>query len=209
MSNISSYNLLLPLDISISVLGFKNLHKYLKNNYLDNDALINNYVSGFHALGTLLNCILCLKYNNNIWNVWCTRNFLTGYMLYDILYILMNKRYGIISFGYLYHHIITILFIFNNFNKYNIPLILMFAELSNLPGYLVYHKIKNNCMDICVYKRFQFINYLIIRIPILGTLGINLLMKTVKGRQILYLITPVYFMGVIWTILLGKQIHKN
>ena len=59
------YNTLSLLDIGISTLGYRNLHKYIRNNYDIGNNLINNYISCFHALGTIFNCMVYSTYKNS------------------------------------------------------------------------------------------------------------------------------------------------
>ena len=199
----------------IAVVGltslFIGINKYLSVKYKNkNKKLIINYTSGVHAYGSV---ILGLTFNlskillNR--NLTTFENFIklysTSYFIYDS-FITINTIKGIPKYLYLYHHIISII-VLNS--KINFPVIdmLILAEISNLPYYIVYDYIHQPIKDeqkIIFWKKVQKINYVIIRIPIFGIVLINYLMKN-NITLISCISIPMYFLGVIWSYKLFKD----
>lgn len=186
-----------------SYLGFQGIFYYLNERKKYTIGMSQNGVSTTHAIGAIsLSFIYYLIENRNIYNI--LANFSTGYFTFDFLCCLFNMKNSILKYAYLYHHIASI-YICNILPKYGAPSILFWAELSNIPTYIVYYYIKNrNRNSVFFWKYIQLITYLIIRIPILGYLLYKKIIFLQDEKYKIYPVLPVYIMGLIWSIKLLK-----
>ena len=139
-----------------------------------------------------------------------------GYFLYDIKN-LINKtenRFSPLNMIYIYHHIFTISIIFLNKINHAIIPILFYAELSTIPTIILYHDIKTNpegkhTLTRQTLKLIQVISFVPIRIIVLGYYTYNEVFNptTESGKVPLaiYLASPLYFFGVLWSIIIIIQ----
>ena len=197
----------------ISLIGltglFFGINKYISSRY-ENVKLVTNYTSAVHAYGSVifgLTFYLSKILLNR--NLLIFENFIilfsTSYFIYDS-YITIITLKGIHKYLYLYHHLISII-VLNS--KINFPIIdmLILAEISNLPYYIVYDYIHQPIKDqkkIVFWKNIQKINYVIIRIPIFAGVIINYQMKN-KITWISYVSIPMYFLGILWSFKLFRD----
>ena len=65
-----------------------------------------------------------------------------GYFMFDIFYMLNNRKFDTLRGLYFYHHLASIYLISLNHNQYNWINIIFWSELSNIPNYLVYYIMK-------------------------------------------------------------------
>lgn len=178
----------------ITSIRYKNFGKRITNK------MARNWVSFFHAFTAV---ITSFNYycNQNSLNYWLMENFSSGYFIFDFLYIINYDKISMISYAYLYHHLASIYILING-RDYDVYRILLFAELSNLPSYFVYHNIKiKDDIKILFWKRIQKIFYVIIRLPVLGYLTYDI-SNNVEDQTPIYICFPVYIMGIIWSIIL-------
>ena len=92
------------------------------------------------------------------------------------------------------------LFILNKSSDYQIYKILFWAEISNIPMYIVYHYMKTepDSLKLEIWKQIQKYTYLIARIPILGYYSYQIYLIT-DEKIAFYLCFPIYLLGIIWT----------
>ena len=156
-----------------------------------------NFVAATHATGSSLMAAGYLYTKNlNLYNV-LTR-YSTGYFIFDFIYCMRHLKNNSLKYAYLYHHLASI-YIVNMPVKYGGPLILFWAELSNIPSYFVYYYLKKDKKKKSeLWKKIQLFSYLGIRIPILGYLLYQKL-KTLPDKHTIYPVIPVYIMGIIWS----------
>ena len=167
-----------------------------------------NYTSAFHAIGsTVMSSIYLLSNKYNLLNTGTVqllghsiKSFSSGYFIYDsvITCYTMNGSSRII---FLYNHLAALLMINSNIN-FPVYDILFWAELSNLPYYVVYyylHQPQQNKEKIILWKNIQKYLYSIIRIPIFGYYIGNHLYY---NNNMLYncILAPVYLLGCGWTL---------
>ena len=161
--------------------------------------LSNNYTSFNHAFLSICFLIYYFLYNqeetyNHI------RGLSTGYFMFDLLFMFINKPLNLYYLSMIYHHIISIYGL--NIDSYCYQeYLLFFAEISNIPSYLVYHNIHTKGKNLLFWKNVQVVVYNLIRVPVLGYL-LYLNYFHTDSREIAYLITPVYFMGLAWSFTL-------
>jgi len=192
---------------------YNNLNSFFKFNifewgfysFLKDRKLSRNAVSLTHASGAIaLNAMHILWPNTTLFNtciVWST-----GYFLYDIHFILMYEKLNKIRLGYLYHHLATCFILRYPPNLYYTDQMLFWGELSNIPSYFVYHYLHSVPLSqkLQWWQKVQKIVYGGIRVPVLTWLTMTIWHKAPSKFPLLF-VTPVYFMGLAWTIKLLKK----
>ncbi len=169
--------------------------------------LANNFTALAHASGATILAGLYLCGNGALWGPLV--DFSTGYFLYDFLQILMHGKRNRTNAAYLYHHLASIYIIGQDPEIYRGGEILFWGELSNLPMYYVYYLIKtNNQSKVLFWKKTQAIVYSCIRLPVLGWLGYKTI-PNVADKTPFYVVTPVYFLGMYWSLHLWRKLLKR
>ena len=191
------------LDSFVSLMGFNFLESSIKLVNGKSIRMANNFTALFHAIGAsglTFGYLFLSPKNESLYYIFKT--FSTGYFLYDIGFC-MKQMKGILKYCYLYHHLASIFYINSNvlYGAEGFGL----AELSNIPSYIVYYLLKTKNPNIKLWKKIQFIIYALIRLPMLGYM-LNLSYKNNENKLPVYLMTPVYIMGLIWTKRLYEQI---
>ena len=191
------------MDRCVSFIGFKSIHTILNLKMERN--MSNNFTSLFHACGSSM---IALSYliSGDESTYYILKNFSTGYFLYDTYHNIKYIKQPLSSL-YVYHHLATTYYIHQNPKIYKSGQIMFFAEISNIPSYFVYYYLKNskNTKKIKFFKWLQFYVYTFIRLPVLSYYTYNLL-KNTEDKHPVYIILPVYFMGLIWSYTLGKNL---
>ncbi len=204
---------------------FFSIRKYFKH-YSNSEKLGINFTSLTHAcISTLLSgCYLFNKYFYNYESIILDnsiRTFSAGYFIYDNYNCIKNYN-GILRIAYVYHHIATLLALMTYSSNFKVHELLFFAELSNIPSYIVYYYLykkkkddysnKNEYFNIIkkvkLWKKIQKYIYCFIRIPIIGFISIDALYLNYNNKEILNKILftmPVYLMGLIWSYKLVKD----
>ena len=192
------------LDIFISFLGFGNVHLFFQS-FMERK-LANNFTALFHASGCVAMTLLYFKDKSSLLH-YIIKKFSSGYFLYDTLHTIKYRDFDILSFLYVYHHIATSYYIHQNPLIYRTLEILAVGELSNIPSYYVYYLLKNsdNSKLLKQAKRLQFLIYSFIRLPIASYLTYSVFQRSFDKRPI-YIILPIYFMGLSWTHSLYKKL---
>ena len=95
---------------------------------------------------------------------------------------------------------------------------MFWAELSNLPSYVVYYLLKMKQREqnaqrlvaltkyVKIAKWIQFALYSSIRIPYFGYLTYKTITE-VEDKKPIFIVLPVYIMGIIWTAKLWKGLR--
>ena len=178
----------------------------------DKNNLVVNYTSGVHAFGSTIMCLthvisdklnLLNQYNLDLYG-FNIRSFSTGYFIYDSLVTLFNQK-GLNRFVFLYHHIFSLCILNSNVN-YPIYEVLFWAELSNLPYYMVYyylHQPIKNTQKINKWKNIQKYLYFIVRGPILSYYVYEQLVYR-DHTYYHYMMVPVYLLGCVWSFRMFK-----
>ena len=175
---------------------FKGLQYLLQTRY--SIKMSQNFVAASHAIGA---SILSFGYLSSINPYFYSTlvSYSTGYFIYDFIYCLRHLKNTNLKWAFLYHHIASV-YIINMPAKYCGPLILFWAELSNIPSYPVYYYLKKGeTLSVNLWKKRQLFAYICIRIPVLGYLLYTNL-STIPDPHILYPIIPVYIMGIVWSL---------
>ena len=204
---------------------FFSIKKYFKH-YSNSEKLGMNFTSLTHAcISTLLSSIfLYNKYFNNYESVLLDntiRTFSASYFIYDNLNCIKNYN-GILRFAYIYHHIASLLALMQYSPNFKIHELLLCAELSNIPSYIVYYYLHQkkkenysnkdeyfgNFKKVKKWKKIQKYIYCLIRIPIIGYISAEGLYLNYNDNEMLNKVlftTPVYLMGLIWSYKLVKE----
>jgi len=163
--------------------------------------LAMNSTALFHASSASL---LSIGYLFQFINPKCIQINSAGYFIFDFIYLIKNRKMDKLRFMYLYHHIATLSYISLDPNKYNWPYVILYAELSNIPSYFVYHSMKKDLeagkvisRKTEILKNIQLTTYTIIRLFVLGYYGYLDLKKENKPIPV-YLTSMLYMFGVIW-----------
>ena len=107
-----------------------------------------------------------------------------------------------VIFYMIHHHLSTVNYLRNTNIVYRVPEVLFWAELSNIPSYLVYNMMKQtkNEKQIKTLKKLQFYVYSFIRVPLITKLLYETLNSDkIENKTSLYMILPIYVMGLVWT----------
>jgi len=191
------------LDSFVSLMGFKFLESSIKFVNGKSIKMANNFTALFHAIGSAgltFSYLFLSPKNESLYYVFKT--FSTGYFLYDIGFCIKHMK-GILKYSYLYHHLASMFYINSN-PLYSAEGVLA-AELSNIPSYIVYYLLKTKNPNVKIMKKIQFIIYSFIRLPLLGYY-FYLAYKNSGNKMPVYVLMPVYIMGLIWTKSLYKQL---
>jgi hypothetical protein len=179
-----------------------------------NKKLTYNYISCIHIFFVILTFLIKQNYNNNLLYSFSILNT-TGYFINDILFIIKNRKFKMKDLIYLYHHFFSAIYvIYQPENSYTF-LWLFSAELSNIPGHIVYHyiktdnktnfqiNIKNNCEKIQVFI-YGFIR--VFYLSYITYLEYNV-EKNDFQRNIFNLTFPLFIMGWAYSYVLIKKIY--
>lgn len=177
------------------------LRKYLPKN------LARNALAGSHAIISTALAGACIYTENGddaTFNSLYTmlKIYSSGYLIYDSCCTLRDDKLTLTRWAWLYHHVSTFLYIHTEPKIYDGHKIMFWAELSNIPSYFVYYYIKTGQLDTSKYKflsALQKLLYVGIRIPVLGNLTNKKLQSFVKDKRPVYMVLPVYLMGLIWS----------
>ena len=117
-------------------------YKYFKFAIRDSKLALNS-TALIHASSSVGLGLYCL-YNPDKLNLLKLNS--SGYLIFDFLYIILKGKFDLLRIMYIYHHISTYLYIHLPYSKSYWSLVILFAELSNLPNYIVYYSIKNELL---------------------------------------------------------------
>ena len=173
--------------------------------------LARNATAGFHAIVSTAMAGMCMLAGQNgfdsIYNY--TKLFSTGFFLYDINYILRKEKLSLTRCALLYHHIVTINYLYQDPRVYFGYKAIFWGEMSNIPSYFVYYYLQKNMTDshkFKIWSKIQKILYTGIRLPFIGSLIYtthNSLGDASKTP--VALMAPIYIMGLVWSLKLLKQ----
>ena len=200
------------LFMSIPSLIFYNLAYKCFKRKIKNSKLALNSTSIIHASSSVVLGIYSL-YNPDKLSL--LRLNSSGYLIFDFLYIILKGKFDLLRIMYIYHHISTFLYIQLPPSKSYWPFVILFAELSNLPNYIVYFSMKKDLSKnlgknykSLLTKRLQKIQlyfYALFRILVLGYFGIKELTITDKPSKVVYMTSVLYIFGLIWFFAMLKQ----
>lgn len=172
------------------------------NTIYTNPKIINNFLSVIHSVGFVsINAIYILTKETNL---------LYTCILFSASYFVWDGYYSFIKFDkpnyiWIIHHIGSLIIldhIYNLLEYTTYPLILhcfTLAEVSNLPTYYIYHRLKTlELTNITTYKIYQIIWFSYFRIWVFS----NYIVDTfyLYGPFINCILYMFYFMGIYWTI---------
>ena len=187
----------------------KELNKYQEEKIADNSTSL------FHASSTIIIAYYSLYLNVDSYFIFINTS---GYLLYDIYYIIKINKFDILQIMYIYHHIVLLSYIILPYELHYWRETLLFAELSNIPNKLVYYSLKNDKKKgikrskiTNILLKFQLFVYFILRIFFLGYYGIKELYndKVEYIKLPIYMVSILYIFGVIWFVAILKQNIKK
>ena len=181
-----------------------------------------NFVAATHAYFSVILHSTCMVIDFNCFNHNLSHSILNfaycfsaGYFLFDFYYIVKYERLNILRGMFLYHHFATIYLLLNNQLYDNTSQLILLAEISNLPSYIIYYYLheenysKNNSKSNIIInftKIVQKVLYTFIRLFLNTIILINMIYKLDFDNLNLLILSgiifPVYIMGILWTTVL-------
>ena len=196
------------LHSSVGFFFYKHLNLFLQK--YQNKKLANNSTSFFHALTSSLLGVNYLLNNGSIIPIKFNS---TGYFTYDIINIIQKNKFSFTDLIYIYHHLASHWYMSLDPLKYQWVYVLTWAEISNLPGYIVYYNIQKDkqknlwkgykSFNTKCWMRIQLYVYLLIRTVILTFYSYRELLG--PNPKPVYFCAPVYLLGLIWTYVIYQQ----
>ena len=189
--------------IIIYALIFNMIFRMLSIEY--STKMAQNFTSGLHVFISLTINLL-FTYYNQLWIYQLGVLVTTGHYLFDIYYLFNFKEFNIMTATLVYHHLATIYYVQLDPYIYLGHLLLIAAEISNIPALFIYHYLKSDpeTPKLKWWLYVQKIVYVGIRIPILFI--ISLIVWTTTYDYTAFMIAgPVYLMGIIWSLKLVTQ----
>ena len=188
---------------------------YKLNNELENiqtKKLALNSTSLFHASSSVL---LGLNYLLKSGSPSLIQMNTGGYLLFDVYYMIKVGKFDLLRLMYLYHHIAIYPYMFLSPTKYYWPQVIFYAELSNIPNYIVYYSLKQDeekklgkgykSLRTKSLLKIQLYFYAFFRIFVLGYYGISELNHVDETPFTIYSISMLYIFGLIWFGAMVKQ----
>tara|TARA_B100001059_G_scaffold235853_1_gene283330 strand:+ start:1998 stop:2606 length:609 start_codon:yes stop_codon:yes gene_type:complete len=176
-----------------------------------NKKIAANSTSLIHASSTIIISYSSLYFSTN-------SNFIfinsSGYLLYDTYYIFKKMKFDVLRIMYLYHHSVVLLYILLPHEEHFWREVMLIAELSNIPNYLVYYSLKNDkkleinrSKTTYILLKIQLLVYFILRIIFLGYFGLKEVYndKVNHVKLEIYMISILYLFGVIWFLAMLRQ----
>jgi len=188
---------------------------YKLNNELENiqtKKLALNSTSLFHASSSVL---LGLNYLLKSGSPSLIQMNTGGYLLFDVYYMIKVGKFDLLRLMYLYHHIAIYPYMFLSPTKYYWPQVIFYAELSNIPNYIVYYSLKQDqekklgkgykSLRTKSLLKIQVYFFAFFRIFVLGYYGISELNHVDETPFTIYSISMLYIFGLIWFGAMVKQ----
>lgn len=177
---------------------FQNLSLFYENK------VAQNFTSGIH-LFVCLGLNLIFYFTNTLWIYQLAATMTIGHYLFDIFYLLFYKNMSVMTAALVYHHIATMTYVQFNPFLYLGHIVLIFAEISNIPALFIYHYLKLDPTNkkLSFWLTMQKIIYIGIRIPVFTYLVYKIWMNT-HDLIAVGICAPVFLMGIIWSIKLIK-----
>ena len=202
MNNITKIIGTLPL-----MFFYNKLNKELEMHQAKKIAM--NSTALFHACSTVVLGLQYLLKNKYAYLIQFNSG---GYFLFDFYYILKERNFDLLRGMYLYHHITSYLYMLLPPEQHYWPQVFLYAELSNIPSYLVYYSLKEDKQNknknyksnkTKLLMKIQLATYTIIRIFGLGYYGYKEFAK--NKHPVVYSTSILYLFGCIWTLVMLKQ----
>jgi hypothetical protein len=183
----------------LAKLGFNTpyLNKLLSLDLYDSEKITDNFVSATHSIGSIiLNALYLYTSKEYLINISCMYSY--SYFIYDT-YLISFKKTG---YSYSIHHISALIIIedmLNNINRDFLVYLFIIAEISNLPNYYVYHKLKcDSSNDLKYTKLLQLLWFSYFRIYVYSYC-IKSVVYSVHHKLTTFMLLLVYFAGAYWS----------
>jgi len=185
------------------------IQKTLKFNTKNSEKLSNNIVSATHSIGSIiLNMLYFLTKSENIVSLSCYYSY--SYFVYDGYLIAIKKN--IENYPYLAHHIAALVIledISNNINRNLLLYLYLFAEISNIPNYIIYHLIKIDPeRNLKNAKLLQVLWFSFFRV-LLYSFYVKDCYQNIDHNLTKLNLAFIYFAGAYWTIGQFKGVYTS
>lgn len=189
------------------------LNKELEN--VQTKKLALNSTALFHASSTVfigLNYLWSNTYSSLI------RANTGGYLLFDLYYLFKDGKYDLLRSMYIYHHMAVYPYLLLSKTNHYWPYVIFYAELSNIPNYLVYYSLKKDESK-KLWKgyrskttknllKFQIYIYGFFRVFVLSYYSYLELKGNHRKPIPVYMTSMLYIFGLIWFGVMVKQNMK-
>ena len=173
------------------------------------EKLNRNLISGIHCYFNIILTTISIFYSSNIVFSLAIFNSI-GYFLYDLVYIL---RKGLNEYGYIVHHILSLVFLgyllsLEIQNSFRYFILLFIGELSNIFIYPVYHLIQTDSKNQIVEKLkwWQALTYTGFR---LYGFPLYVLITGLEHNILVYSLMIIYLMSFMWSYKIISKIRRN
>lgn len=146
---------------------------------------------------------------------------ISGYFLFDLLYLLTQREINLSNSLYYYHHLASIYYMSLDPTQFNWFYVMGFGELSTIPNYIVYYYLKTkpeahkkiqptvlekqlHNYKLQFWKKVQKFWFSGIRV-ILGSYLLYFELKPPNNIRPLLPVLPLYFLGIVWSLYLHKS----
>jgi len=174
--------------------------------------IITNFLAATHIINLLL---LSLIYYATSYNLMIERYILyntCGYFCYDALTFIKTRSFSFGDVVLIYHHIIISIYFLSPSVCYSWYVLLIYAELSNIPGIFVYHYLQlkksgeHHQIKLQLLKELQFYIYSFFRCGMMSYY-IFIELKLIyysdeSGNLYFYATLPLYFLAYFWSYIL-------
>jgi hypothetical protein len=125
-----------------------------------------------------------------------------GYFLFDIGYMLTREKITPHRVFFLYHHLAGIYFLQQDEKIYQTVMLLFFAEISNIPMFLISHY-KEDKEKLAYWKGVQKYLYSLVRVPVF-TWILLANYASIENKVPIHVMLPIYFIGIAYTFYMWK-----
>ena len=187
---------------------FKHCYSITSSNTIK---VYRNIISATHSLICGLGCLIAYI-TGSLFVLDFTVIYSISYFIWDSYYIVVGG--GLDDYPFLFHHAVTIYvlkLIIDGYLRDYLLLFVIIGEFSNLPYYVVYHKLKTFCKNknnVRIWRHIQISWFVLLRIIILGYYAF-VFPYVVDNYLLLGLCFMMYFLGIYWSFGQLKGIYRD
>ena len=195
----------------------RQFHPHKKNNA----KITRNSISAVHSIGSIFLCLYGFYIDHRFIDF--LYYYSTSYFVWDSIYIVVNKKRSEVL--YLFHHGVAIYMLGTIYITIHANLLTFFfllGELSNIPYYIVYRKLKllecnnNNInsqqlsiQNIKYWQIGQILWFVCLRVVLGGYIGFFTSIYLKLPGVLVILLYCIYFLGIYWGFMQIKNIYRN
>tara|TARA_Y100001970_G_scaffold14162_1_gene16006 strand:+ start:5126 stop:5812 length:687 start_codon:yes stop_codon:yes gene_type:complete len=196
-------------DIVKNLENFKHCYSITRSN---NIKVNRNIISATHSIFCTLGCLIAYITESLI--------VLDFTAIYSISYFVWDSYYIVVGGSredtpYLFHHAVavyTLKLIIDGYIRDYLLLFMIIGEMSNIPYYIVYHKIKTLYKDknnIKIWRHIQIVWFILLRYIVFGYYAFTIHYIVINNYLLLGLFYMMYILGIYWGIGQLKGIYRD